>query len=539
MAARARGGGDDDGPLLCGVDAGTSRIRAIVFERDGRVVAEGASPTPTARPGPGLGEHDAGELWRAAAAALRAAVGGVDRPGRIASVAVGSMGEAGVLLDRAGRPVGSLLAWYDTRTAGALAVFERRVCRGALHRTTGLCPDPTFTLAKLLWERAHRPEALAAATAWLGVSGWLAWNLCGERATDLSLASRTMLLDLRAGTWSGELLAAADLSPDLMGGLAPAGARLGVVTPAASAATGLPAGCVVGVGAHDHVCGLLAAGADRPGVLLDSLGTAEALMLATAAPSQDPRLLAAGINQGRIEAGGRAVCYLFSGLPTCQAAVEWFRSLWPGADGAGGADHAALLAEAEAVPHGAHEAMFLPQLRLGSPPFPDPVGRGAYLGLSDGVTRGALYRALLEGLALDAANQLRVMREAAGVDSPTRIVANGGGTRNPLLMRLKASLYGQPVEVAAMPEVSALGAALLGGLAAGLFPDLEAARAGLAVRRAAATPDPGWTEAARGRRLAAYAAAYARLREIHALLLPGSPAGTALEPAGAGDGSFV
>lgn len=536
MAAGVRG----DGPLLCGVDAGTSRIRAIVFEPDGRVIAEGASPTPTARPGPGLGEHDAGELWRAAAAALRAAVGGVDRPGRIASVAVGSMGEAGVLLDRAGRPVGPLLAWYDTRTADALAAFERRVVgRDALHRTTGLCPDPTFTLPKLLWERAHRPEALAAATAWLGVSGWLAWNLCGERATDLSLASRTMLLDLAAGTWSAGLLDAAGLPPGLTGGLAPAGARLGTVTPAAAAETGLPAGCVVGVGAHDHVCGLLAAGADRPGVMLDSLGTAEALMLATAAPSRDPRLLAAGINQGRIEAGGRATFYLFSGLPTCQAAVEWFRALWPGEGGAGGADHALLLAEAEAVPRGAHEAMFLPQLRLGSPPFPDPVGRGAYLGLSDGTTRGALYRALLEGLALDAANQLRVMREATGVPAPTRVVATGGGARNPLLMRLKASLYGRAIEVASMPEMSALGAALLGGLAAGLFPDLAAARAGLAMRHDPAIPDPDWTGAARGRRLAAYATAYARLREIHALLLPGNPAGTALEPAGAGDGSFV
>jgi xylulokinase len=509
-------GGGGGGPLLLGIDAGTSRIRAIAFDLAGRPAAEGSSPTPTSRPGPGQGEHDAEEIWRAAVAAVRGALAGLDDPRRVRSVAVASMGEAGVLLDGAGRPTGPVLAWYDARPGSELDGLERRVGREALHGITGLCPDPTFTLPKLLWLRRHRPDAFAAARAWLGVGGWIAWRLCGERATDHSIASRTMLLDLAAGgRWSDELLGAAGLPDSLLGPLAPSGAPLGRLLPEAAAATGLPEDCVVGVGGHDHICGLLALGADEPGVLLNSLGTAEALLLVAPEPSRERALLDAGINQGLVGVAGRGppLTYLFGGLPTSAACVEWFRSLWPGVD------HATLVAEAEAVPPGAHEVMFLPQLRLGSPPHPDPVARGAFVGVSDACGRGVLFRALLEGMALDSANQLRLMRAHAGPLGVTRVVATGGGTRNPLLLRLKASLFGLPVEAADSPEGTCLGAALLGGLAAGLFPDLGAARAGLAGgRRPAAAPDPAWPAAARERRLAAYGRAYARVRELNALL---------------------
>ena len=499
-------------PLLLGVDAGTSRIRAIAFDPAGRAVAEGSAPTPTRRPGPGQGEHDAEALWRAAVAAIRGAVAGIDRPARIRSVAVASMGEAGVLLDRAGRPTAPVLAWYDGRPAGELARLLERVGAERLHAITGLCPDPTFTLPKLLWLRASDPAALDAAERWLGVSGWLAWRLCGVPATDLSLASRTMLLDIAAARWSEELLDAAGLPASLTGELAASGTRLGTLLPEAAEATGLPPDCVVGVGGHDHICGLLALGADAPGVLLNSLGTAEALTLVVPRPSAAPELLAAGINQGLIRAG-REVAYLFGGLPTSAACVEWFRSLWPGAD------HATLIAEAEAVPPGAHEVMFLPQLRLGSPPYPDPVARGGFVGLSECCDRGVLFRALLEGMALDSANQLGLMRGVAGPEGVRRVVATGGGTRNPLLLRLKASLFGLPVEVGDMPEGTCLGAALLGGLAAGLWRDLDEARAGLDLAWRRVEPDPSWPEAARWRRLEAYAEAYGRLRELNAGLL--------------------
>ncbi len=498
-------------PLLCGIDAGTSQVRALVFAPDGTVVAGAAQPTPTRILGPDSAELDADGLWQAVLAVLRRAVAEVPDARAIRSVAVASVGEAGTILAADGASLAPIIAWYDTRTTGELEWLLATVGFEPLHRTTGLCADPTFTLLKLLWYRRHAPELMAGATGWLNLGDYLAWRLCGERATDLSLASRTLLLDLERRQWSSNLLEGLELSTTLLPTICPSGSRLGIVRPEIAAATGLPPDCVVGVGGHDHVCGMLAAGADSAGVLLDSIGTAEALTLVLDKPLGDAAIGWDGFNQGAFDAG-RPLCYLFGGLPTAAASVEWFRELH------GRADHAALIAEAEAADE-AEQVLFLPHLRLGSPPFPDPVARGAFLGLSSTTSRGALFRAVLEGIALDGGNMLKTMLRHLGSAPPERILAIGGSTQNRLLMQLKASVFGVPLGVVDLPDATCLGAALLGGLAAGLFRDLDEARAGLRLAVRGIEPDPRWNDRHRERRQTTYAAAYAALRPLHARLL--------------------
>jgi xylulokinase len=505
-------------PLLCGVDVGTSQIRALVFTTGGAVVASAAEPMPTRATGPDRAELDAEELWRALLSVLRGAVARVPQPHAIRGVAVASVGEAGVLVGDDDRALAPMIAWYDTRTTEELERLLAAVEFEQLHRLTGLCPDPTFSLLKLMWHKRHAPEAFAAARWWLNVADYLAWRLCGERATDLGLASRTLLLDLERCAWATSLLDKVEIPGSLLAPLVPSGTKLGTLRPEVAALSGLPADCVVGVGGHDHVCGLLAAGADAPGVLLDNLGTAEALSFVRDAPLSDPALGWDGFNQGVFQVGQRPLYYVFGGLPTAAATVEWFRGLQDG----GADDHAALIAEAEAAPWGCDGVLFLPHLRLGSPPFPDPVGRGAFLGLSAATSRGALFRALLEGIALDGANILKAMLPHLGAGAaPERIVAIGGITRNELLMRLKATLYGLPVEVLDLPDTTCLGAALLGGLAAGVFADLDDARSRITVPVRVVPPEADWDQPRRLERQAVYAAAYAALRPLHARLLDG------------------
>ena len=501
-----------DVPLLCGIDAGTSQIRALVFAPDGRVVASATAPISTRVLGPGQAELDAESLWHAALAALRSAVAGTPTPHAIRSLAVASVGEAGVLLGPEGQALAPMIAWYDTRTTAELEDLLVRIGFEQLHRITGLCPDPTFSLLKLMWLKRRLPEAFAAASQWLHVSDYLAWRFCGEQATDFSLASRTLCFDLERRIWATSILETAEIPGSLLPSLLPSGTRLGQIRPEIAGMTGLPADCVVGVGGHDHVCGLLAVGADRPGVLLDNIGTAEALTFIQEAPLTDPALGWDGFNQGVVQVD-RPLYYVFGGLPTAAAAVEWFRELYDGVD------HAILTAEAEAVPCGSDGVLFLPHLRLGSPPFPDPIGRGAFLGLSATTSRGAMFRALLEGLALDGANILRGMLGHLQTAAPEPILAIGGSTRNQLLMRLKATLYGAPLAVLNLPDTTCLGAALLGGLAAGVFPDLDTARRQLDIATTLVPPDAGWADAARIERQAIYAAAYAALRPVHARLL--------------------
>ena len=239
----------------------------------------------------------------------------------------------------------------------------------------------------------------------------------------------------------------------------------------AAAATGLPRHCVVAVGGHDHPVGALAADAVRPGVLLCSTGTTEAQLIGLARPAHDPALGRAGYSQGVIVVD-QPVWFVVGGLSTAGAAIDWFRRTL-----AGGADYATLIDEAAATPPGSLGAGFLPQLRLGTPPHPDVYARGAFFGLSTDTTRGCLFRALLEGMAADTQRCAMAMATLAEVPPPDAIRVIGGLTRNPLYMRIKASLAGRPLTVVELPDAVAMGAALLAGVGAGVYRDLGEAQA--------------------------------------------------------------
>ena len=498
-----------DDRLIVGVDAGTTRIRALVFTPDGRVVAEGSRPTEVERPRPGWAEHDAEALWLAACGALSDATAKTARPARIRGVAVASVGEAFVALDRDGRPTCPVIAWYDERPIAQLARLATEIGKAQLYALTGLSADPTFSLCKLLWLKENAPEALARTRLWLNVAHYLAWRLCGVPTADLSLASRSLALDLHARRWAEDLIRALGLSPAIFAEIRPCGQRLGTVTAEAAAATGLSTECVVGIAGHDHLMGALATGSLAPGVLLNSMGSAEGLTLALEASTTEPEIGRRGYSQGVVEVE-RPVPYVFGGFPTSGASVEWFRALFGRA-----VAHAQLIAEAEEVPPGCHGLTFVPDLRGRLSPTPDPLARGAWFGIGADVRRGALYRALLEGLAFEARQSVDALTELPGLPRIEAVRAIGGNSRNRLLLAIKAAVYDRPIAAAAMPEATALGAALLGGLAAGVFADLPSAVAGLAQRYSTTAPRTEWVERYDAHYRRVYQPAYARLRPLH------------------------
>jgi xylulokinase len=498
-----------DDRLIAGVDAGTTRIRALIFTPEGRVVAEGSRPTAVERPRPGWAEHDAQALWRAACGAVADATAKIARPGRIRGIAVASVGEAFVALDGDGQPTCPVIAWYDERPIPQLAHLAAEVGKERLYVLTGLAADPTFSLCKLLWLKDNQPEALARTRLWLNVAHYLAWRLCGVPSADLSLASRSLALDLHARRWAEDLIRDLGLLPAIFPEIRPCGQRLGPVTAAAAAATGLSTECIVGVAGHDHLMGALATGSLAAGVLLDSMGSAEGLTLALAASSTDLEIGRRGYSQGVVEVE-QPIPYAFGGFPASGASVEWFRALF-GRE----APHAQLIAEADAVPPGCHGLSFVPDLRGRLSPTPDPLARGAWFGIGADATRGVLYRALLEGLAFEARQSVDALTELPGLPRIEAVRAIGGNSRNPLLLAIKAAVYDRPIAAAAMPEATALGAALLGGLAAGVFADLPSAVAGLAQRYSTTLPRADWVEPYDAHYRRVYQPAYARLRPLH------------------------
>ncbi len=453
-------------PLLAGLDVGTTNVKALIFTPDGHPVAQASAPTPVHVPQPGWAYYEPEELWQTTAAVLRQATAQVDAR-RIASVAVASMGEAGVLLDQHNHALYPAIAWYDTRAQAQSDWLEQTIGKDRLFAVTGLSLQPIFGLCKLLWLKQNEAERFAQAVRFLNIADYIAFRLSGEQATDYSLASRTMALDIARRQWASDIVAAVGLNADLYAPLLPGGTRLGTVTADASAATGLPTSAQVATGGHDHVCGSLAAGVISPGVALNSLGTAETIFISLEQPLADANLGRQGFTQGAHVVGG--LYYVFGSMYTSGACVEWFRAAL-----ADHRDYATLIAEAEAVPPGSGGICFLPHLQLASSPHDDPLARGAFIGLSTGASRGALFRAVLEGTAFDS----RAMLEALLAYAPElrRITAIGGVTRNALWMQIKASVLNRPLDLMQVSDAASLGAAILGGLGAGIYPDVAAAQ---------------------------------------------------------------
>lgn len=475
-------------PFLIGIDLGTNSVRALAFDTLGRAVATAAQPTPAVQPAHGWVEYQPDALWQAALDVLRRLVAALPPGAPVVGLAVASIGESFVPVDAQGRATNNAIAWFDPRTEGDADLLEHRIGRERLFQITGLPVNPIYSLCKMLWLKRQAPDAWSRTVRVLGMADWIAFRLCGEMATDFSLASRTLAFDLHDRCWAETLLDEVDISPDLFPPLRPSGTALATLRPDVAAKTGLPPGTMVGVGGHDHLCGGLAAGTHLPGTLLDSMGTAEALFLTLKQPLLAPAVLQQGFPQGAIQVDG-AYAYLGGGIYSSGGAVEWFRSVL-----AGGADYDTLIAEAAAAPPGANGALFMPHLAQSAPPHPDVQARGALVGLTGSTGRGDLFRAVLEGLALEARQVVGAMAALPGLGPPQDIRAIGGNTKNALLLRIKASAYGRPITVVDEPETTALGAALLGGIAAGTFESLAAARATLVQRTRTVDPDRAWSD---------------------------------------------
>jgi sugar (pentulose or hexulose) kinase len=282
--------------LLVGVDVGTTACKAAVVRAgDGAEVAHGAVPTPWTVV-PSGAEVAPARLLDAALAATAEALAGAPG-GQVVAAGVTSMAETGVLLDGHGRPLAPAIAWHDARGEAEAARLAADLGGERFSARTGLPVRPLFSIAKYAWLRANHPE-VARAVRWLSVAEWVVHGLGGEQVAELSLASRTGLLDLERRAWWEEALAWAGATPGLLAGLVQAGSPAGRADGAR-----LPrlAGAALTVAGHDHLSASVGAGATRPGDLFDSSGTAEALIRAVpppVAPADVGRLVAAQVTVG-------------------------------------------------------------------------------------------------------------------------------------------------------------------------------------------------------------------------------------------------
>lgn len=466
-------------PLIAGLDVGTSNIKALIAEPNGTVLSVASIPTPSHHPLPGRTHYNPDEIWAATVEVLKSATAEVEDPHRITGIAVASVGETGYPVDKDGLPTHDAIAWFDTRSEAQAAWLKREIGDSAIYETCRMPIQPIFGLCKLLWLRDNAPDAFLRTATWLNTADYIAFRLSGEKATDPSLASRTLCFDISKLEWSAYILDLAGLSLSLMPPIRQSGEPIGHVRPDVADQTGLPSTCRVSAGGHDHVCGALGVGVVEPGTVLNSLGTAEAVFLTTREPVNDSVLGAQGYSVGGHVVRDRY--YTIGGLYSSGGTVDWVTGLL------GHLDRQELLDLAKQMPPGSGGATFLPHLWMSNPPYGDAPSRAAFVGLTGDTNPASLYRAVLEGIAFESHLCLNGLASVGPID---RIVAIGGSTRNDLLMEIKANVYGRPVTIAKTAEAVALGAAILGGLGAGVYVDIDDVIDQIRIDTRTLNPDP-------------------------------------------------
>ncbi|OGO34121.1 MAG: hypothetical protein A2W35_14825, partial [Chloroflexi bacterium RBG_16_57_11] len=357
-------------------------------------------------------------------------------------------------------------------TSQAEGLRQRLDVQGRFCRT-GLRPAYKYSLPKILWLKEQAPSLLDGAV-WLGAADYIVYRLCGAFATDYSLAGRTYAFCIDSKKWDVEALDLLGATEDLFPTAFPSGTTSGYAAPGYEA-LGLLPGTPVAIAGHDHICALFAAevlGGMHETPVFDSIGTAESLTGVIPARPLGEADFQSGFAYGIYS---RPDCfYWLGGLSASGGTIEWLRAIL-GEPPLSYAELDALLDSRPDVPTG---IVYFPYLAGSGSPHSDSRVRAAFTGLSASHTRADLYRAVLEGTALETEFMRRAAERVTGAPIE-RILASGGGTRNRRWMQIKADVFGCPLDVLAQKEATLLGAALLAGLGCGVYPTLQSAVARL------------------------------------------------------------
>ena len=453
---------------LVGLDVGTTGVKAIAVSPSGEVVSSSEDGYPLSTPYPGWSEQDPDDWLHAAESAL-SALGTEGTP-------VGLSGQMHglVCLDEADRVLRPAILWNDQRTGTECAEIEERVGLERLIALTGNRALPGFTAPKLLWLRRHEPEVYARIRRIVLPKDYVRLRLTGEWAIDAADASGTLLFDVAGRRWSDDVLDALEIPREWL--------------PPVAESTEI-------AGAGDQAAAALGVGVVREGLLSVVLGTSGVVFAALPAYAHDA--------QARVHAFCHAVPGTWEAMGVMLNAAgsfRWFRDAF-----APGTPYEELTAEAERWPPGVEGLTFLPYLQGERTPYADPDARGSFTGLALRHDRGGLVRAVLEGVAYGLRDSLELLRELGVTPAAGR--ASGGGARSHVWLEILASVLGLPIELTAVEEGSAYGAALLAGVASGTFASADEAVARCVRVRDVVEPNAAWARD--------YEEGYARFRSLY------------------------
>ena len=454
---------------LIGIDLGTTVCKALVFDRDLRLLAGASRPLALSTLSGTEIEQDAEEWWQSSVLVVREALqkSGIDVR-QVRGLGVSSQGISFVPVDARDAPLRPAFSWLDIRAGEQRRLVLDSLGEERIFSITGKRCSEAYVLPKLLWLRQHEPEIWANTRHILMPLDFLLARLTGEHMTDHTMASGTMAYDITRRQWSSRILGAFDLDSSLLPVIAQGSERAGELRRSAAEALGLPAGIPVAVGGQDQKVAALGSGIDLDRCTI-SLGTAMAITQKCDRPV--------------IDAAMRIPCFVdllpgrwvIEGSSVCCSILDWAkRAFYPST---GWDELNGLVEEAARLPNA---PMMLPFFSGAAAPFFDPAARGALTGLDLSTTPAQVMRSIYEGIAFLIRANLEVMESISRPVGGLRIF--GGGSKSDPWCRIIADMVQRPVTALATAESASVGAAILAGMAGGVFANPEEAFAHLTVR---------------------------------------------------------
>lgn len=449
-------------PILVGIDIGTTNVKAVSVDVGGRVLTVHHRPMVIHRPMPGATEFGLNELSSALIELLTDTVAELEAagqgPSRIAVISVAGVGESYVGLDSDDRPALPCPTWYDRRTAPFRS--ENGLSAESWFNTTGMVDDDIYTIWRLIWWQRRDPDAFARVLRWFSMPDYALFLLGGVHAAHPGSAARTGMADRHRLDWSDDHLAIAGIARDAMPRLMPQASVAGGLLAEVAASTGLPRDVALVNAGHDHPCAGFGSGMTAPGSFVNSAGTSESLIC----------LLPGPLDYNEV-GGGEYDCYphaapghfLLSGhIPSSGAVIDWVAARLNASEDAAAAE----------VPPGARGVRVAPYLQGSGSPWNQRGARMRIAGIEAGTGDGELLRATYEGLSAWLSISVARFVAQTGYD-PSEILLTGGGSRHRTYSRIKAAMLDRTLVAADIPEAAGIGAALVGGLAIGLWSTTE------------------------------------------------------------------
>jgi xylulokinase len=488
--------------FFLGVDVSTTSSKALLIDQSGKVVGSASTAHTLQTPKPLWSEQDPQEWWQATAKSIQAALkqaGGVS--GQVTAIGLTGQMHGLVLLDDAGNVLRPAILWNDQRTQAECEEIHDRVGRERFIGITGNVALTGFTAPKLLWVRNHEPNVYARVKHVLLPKDYVRYRLTNSYAMDKADGSGTVLFDLKARDWSPEILQILNIDPEWLPPTFEGPQITGTLSAEAADALGLAAGIPIMAGGGDQAAQAVGVGAVEPGIVALTLGTSGVVFASTPAPLIEP--------DGRLHAFCHAApntWHLMGVMLSAAGSLQWYRDTF-----AKELSFDDLLQEAEAAPAGSEGLQFLPYLSGERTPHPDPLARGAFVGLTLRHGRAHMTRAVLEGVAFGLKDSFTLIQNA-GLAEIRQVRASGGGVRSALWRQILAGVLEAELVTVNADEGAAFGAALLAAVGSGAWLDVASACAAVTQTTGRVEPEP--------KQVQIYRQAYSVYQELYPALKP-------------------